>query len=103
MGIEESKKTTATSRVDKAKPTDFEANKLEFMAVQETIATHAVGILTHEGQNAGTGTLVHYGKRLLVLTADHVLAATPISKVRFAFRPSGNLQDAPLRSFGKIP
>lgn len=89
--------------MDKTKPTEFEKNKLEFMAVQETIAAHVVGILTHEGQNVGTGTLIGYRQRRLVLTADHVLETTPISKVRFAFRLNGNLQYAPLRSFGTAP
>jgi hypothetical protein len=86
-------------RTDKAAPTEFQRNQLEVVAFQETIASHVVGILTHEGQNVGTGTLVRFGKKRLILTAYHVLEVTPISNVRFAFRPSGNLQWASLREF----
>ena len=90
-------------RTDKAAPTEFQRNQQEAIAFQETIACHVVGILTHEGQNVGTGTLVRFGKKRLILTAYHVLEVTPISKVRFAFRPSGNLQWASLREFGASP
>ena len=93
----------AAAQTDKAAPTEFERNKLEAIAFQETIASHVVGILTHEGQNVGTGTLLRYGTKRLILTAYHVLEVTPISKVRFAFRPSGSLQTAPLREFGSTP
>jgi hypothetical protein len=83
--------------------TEFEKNQREFVAFQETIANCTVGILTDGGQGVGTGTLVHFGDKWLILTAHHVVEGNQPSNLRIAFRPAGSLQEAPLRQFGSKP
>jgi hypothetical protein len=83
--------------------TQFEKDKREFIAFQETIANYTVGILTDGGQGVGTGTLIRYADKRLILTAHHVVKGNHPSSLRIAFRPAGSLQEAPLRQFGSKP
>jgi hypothetical protein len=83
--------------------TEFEKSQREFLAFQESIANSSVGILTDGGQGVGTGTLVRYTDKRLILTARHVVQGNHPSNLRIAFRPAGSLQEAPLRQFGSKP
>jgi hypothetical protein len=93
----------AKRSVDRAVLTDFKKSELEHIAFQETISTHLVGIITREGQDTASGTLIRYKKKRLILTADHVFSITPVHEARFAFRSSGNLETAGLRQFSGKP
>lgn len=83
--------------------TESEKNQREFLAFHESIANCSVGILTDGGQGVGTGTLVRYADKRLILTAGHVIKGNRPSDLRIAFRPAGSLQEAPLRQFGSKP
>jgi hypothetical protein len=83
--------------------TEFEKSQREFLAFQEAIANCGVGILTDGGQGVGTGTLICYADKRLILTARHVVQGNHPSNLRIAFRPAGSLQEAPLRQFGSKP
>lgn len=83
--------------------TEFQKNQREFLAFQESIANCSVGILTNGGQGVGTGTLVRYADKRLILTARHVVQGNHLSNLRIVFRPAGSLQEAPLRQFGSKP
>ena len=93
----------AKKSVDRAVLTNFKKSELEHIAFQETISTHLVGIITREGQDTASGTLIRYKKKRLILTADHVFSITPVHEARFAFRSSGNLETAGLRQFSGKP
>ena len=83
--------------------TQFEKNQRESFAFQEAIAKHTVGILTDGSRGVGTGTLIRYVDKHLILTAHHVVEGSSPSSLRIAFRPQGSLQEAPLRRFGPKP
>jgi len=83
--------------------TEFQKNQREFVAFQESIANYGLGILTDGGHGVGTGTLVRYADKRLILTAGHVVQGNTPSNLRIAFRPAGSLQEAPLRQFGSKP
>jgi hypothetical protein len=97
-GAEETKVKTGT---DKATFTQFDKNNREVIAFRESLANHIVGILTDEGTGVGTGNLIRYGGRRVILTAHHVIKGNDASNLRFAFRPEGSLEEAPLKRFGK--
>jgi hypothetical protein len=83
--------------------TETEKNKAQFLAFQETIANHTVGILTNSGLGVGTGTMIRYGSVRVFLTANHVIEGNAPSTVRIAFRPGGTLRAVKPRDFGNAP
>jgi hypothetical protein len=82
---------------------DSDKHKREFLAVQESIANHTVGILTDKGRGVGTGTLIGCGARSVILTANHVLKGNDASTLRIAFRHEGTLYEVPPRGFRMTP
>lgn len=83
---------------------DWQKNKVQFMALQERIAAHTVGILTDGGRGVGTGAIVRAGSKRVILTALHVLHGNDLPDLRFVFKDHGPLVEAPLRGFAdKLP
>jgi hypothetical protein len=77
--------------------TQNEMDKAEYLAFQERLASHTIGILTDGGRGVGTGTLASFNGHRVILTAHHVIKDNPISKLRFSFRPEGNLEEVPMQ------
>jgi hypothetical protein len=76
---------------------DYELNKAEYLAFTERISCHTVGILMQGRAGVGTGTLLAYDRKRLVLTASHNLDVVDISDLRFYFRPEGSMQERSVR------
>jgi hypothetical protein len=72
--------------------TDFQINKVTFMALQQVIAEHTVIILMNKRRQVGTGTLVTVGSKKVILTAYHNVEGTPADDLQFGFKHEGNAQ-----------
>jgi hypothetical protein len=64
---------------------------LPSMAAEEAIASHSVGIIAHAGKAPGSGTLLRWRGRTIILTAWHVVEGSDRGAIRFLLRPAGTL------------
>jgi len=65
-------------------------------AMEEAIAWHTVCIISEDGKSIGTGSLIRWRGRKLILTARHVVQDSTNEGLRFHFRPEGTMKRAPL-------
>lgn len=74
---------------------DYDQHNAEFLAFQETISNSIVGIaIDGPDPGIGTGTLVKWKGKRLLLTANHNLDGTTPDCLRLLFRPPGNIKVA---------
>jgi hypothetical protein len=74
--------------------TEFQVNSAHFHAFQESIACHTVVILMEKRRQVGTGTLISYRSKNLILTADHNLDGIMPADLLIGFKPGGTFQEA---------
>ena len=73
------------------------ADHQTFLAILERVAGFTVGIAAANNTVIGTGTLISYRGKHLVLTAEHVIRGAVPSEVRFWCKPSAPLVEKPAR------
>jgi hypothetical protein len=75
----------------------FDVEQAEYRAFTERITCHTAGLLMHGGRGVGTGILIAYGDKKIVLTAEHNLRDASIDDICFFLKPSGTMQEASMK------
>ncbi|MGZ4856047.1 MAG: hypothetical protein ACXVKH_12610, partial [Candidatus Angelobacter sp.] len=62
-------------------------DRAEYMAFNEAILRFTFGIAVNNNTSIGTGTLVSFGDRKFILTAEHVIKDVNPSEIRYLVPP----------------
>jgi hypothetical protein len=67
-------------------------DQVEYMAFMEAVVRSTFGLAVHNNTGIGTGTLVSFGEKKFVLTAEHVIKDVDPSEIRYLVPPPAPLK-----------